>query len=309
MILYSILLPAFKGEFLADAIDSVLRQDYDRWELIIIDDASPDNLAAIVKPYLADDRIRFYRNDVGCGAENVVDNWNKCLSHATGEYVMCMGDDDLLMPYCLSEFDALIARCPDHDVYHTRLAVIDRTGSVVSEQPERPLKQSAYDMLWNKWQGQRQALGDWLFDTARLKEMGGFVKFPYGWASDDITAAAMARQCGIANCNVFCYGYRLHSAALTSNHDRDATMGKITAWQAVDEWLKQWLSIAPNDAGDRPTHDKLCAIRERYIAGRMRGDLYNGIKKSPCSLWYYLSHVTCVPKLIIIAIWVKRLLH
>ena len=97
---FSILVPAFKARFLAECIDSILSQTYTNLELIIVNDASPENLDEIVSRY-DDARIQYYVNEKNFGAINVVDNWNKCLSYATGEYVICMGDDDKLLPCCL----------------------------------------------------------------------------------------------------------------------------------------------------------------------------------------------------------------
>ena len=114
---FSILIPAYKGRFLEMAISSVLCQSYDNWELVIVDDCSPENLKAIVERF-EDSRIRYYRNERNFGAIDVVDNWNKCLDYAKGDYVICMGDDDMLCPNCLVEYLSLIEKYPGLDVFH-----------------------------------------------------------------------------------------------------------------------------------------------------------------------------------------------
>ena len=82
---YSVTVPACKAQFLAECIDSILAQTYKNFELIIVNDASPQDLDSIVSKY-DDPRIRYYKNKVGFGAEHVVGNWNKCLEYATGDY-------------------------------------------------------------------------------------------------------------------------------------------------------------------------------------------------------------------------------
>ena len=104
----SVVIPAYKSLFLDKAICSVVYQTYPNWELVIVDDCSPEDIHNIVKPYLSDSRIRYYRNKSNCGAINLVDNWNICLSYCTGDYVICMGDDDILFPYCLEEYTKCI---------------------------------------------------------------------------------------------------------------------------------------------------------------------------------------------------------
>src|SRR5690606_28530398 len=109
---FSIGIPAFKARFLKECIDSILSQTFSDFELIIVNDASPENIDDIVKNY-SDSRIRYYVNEKNFGAEQVVDNWNKCLSYALGDYFVLMGDDDLMMPNYLYEFSKLIDRYPN----------------------------------------------------------------------------------------------------------------------------------------------------------------------------------------------------
>ena len=82
---FSVMVPAYKAQFLAECIDSILAQSYKNFELIIVNDASPQDLDSIVSKY-DNPRIRYYKNEVGFGAEHVVGNWNKCLEYAIGDY-------------------------------------------------------------------------------------------------------------------------------------------------------------------------------------------------------------------------------
>ena len=84
---FSITIPAYKQKYLSEAIESCLAQTYQEFEVIIVDDASPEYLKSVVDKF-DDTRIRYYRNEKNCGALNVVDNWNICLSYATGDYVI-----------------------------------------------------------------------------------------------------------------------------------------------------------------------------------------------------------------------------
>ena len=59
----SILMANFnKGEFIQQAIESVLGQTYKNWELVIVDDASTDNSVEVIKKFLSYSRITFYQN-------------------------------------------------------------------------------------------------------------------------------------------------------------------------------------------------------------------------------------------------------
>ena len=70
--MFSITIPAYKSQFLKEAIESVVYQTYQDWELIIVDDCSPENLYSIVKPYLSNNKIHYYLNEKNIGAEHLV---------------------------------------------------------------------------------------------------------------------------------------------------------------------------------------------------------------------------------------------
>ena len=66
---FSITIPAYKTRFLDEAIHSVIAQTYQDWQLVIVDDCSPEDLKGIVEPYLADSRVEYYRNESGRGGQ------------------------------------------------------------------------------------------------------------------------------------------------------------------------------------------------------------------------------------------------
>ena len=91
----SVCIPTYRyGRFIGQAIESVLAQDFEDFELLIVDDASPDNTREVVEPYRArDSRIRFEVNSRNRG---MVPNWNYCLEQARGKYIKFLFADDFL---------------------------------------------------------------------------------------------------------------------------------------------------------------------------------------------------------------------
>ena len=170
---FSILVPAFKARFLAECIDSILSQTYTNLELIIVNDASPENLDEIVSRY-DDARIQYYVNEKNFGAINVVDNWNKCLSYATGGYVICMGDDDKLMPCCLEEYRKLIGKYPEVDVLHGRTIIMNEDSQYTSITNDRAEWESVYSLARHRFEGYLQFIGDFCYKRSPLVSCGGF---------------------------------------------------------------------------------------------------------------------------------------
>lgn len=224
---FSVTIPSYKQKYLSEAIESVLSQSYTDFELIIVDDHSPEDLYQVISKY-NDKRIKYYRNDKNCGAIDVVDNWNICLSKCTGEYIICMGDDDRLLPCCLEEYDKLITKYPELGVYHAWTELIDEDSNFKTLQHPRPEYECCLSLIWNRWNGRyRQYIGDFCFDTAKLKSDGGFYKLDYAWGSDDITAVRAARYGGIASTQKLCFQYRENRYTISSTGNIDIKMDSI----------------------------------------------------------------------------------
>lgn len=81
--------------FLREAIESVLAQTDGSWTLFIHDDCSKSDVASIVKPYLADNRIRFARSPDRLG---IGGNWNACVRQTTEDVVLFLFQDDAWAP-------------------------------------------------------------------------------------------------------------------------------------------------------------------------------------------------------------------
>jgi glycosyltransferase involved in cell wall biosynthesis len=78
---YSFVLPAYKAKYLKESIDSIINQTYADCELIIVNDASPEDVDSIVTSY-SDERIQYYRNEKNIGGTDLVAPWNYCISYA-----------------------------------------------------------------------------------------------------------------------------------------------------------------------------------------------------------------------------------
>ena len=280
---FSVTIPTYKSRFLKEAIESVVGQTYADWELVIVDDCSPEPLKEIVEPFLSDSRISYYRNEKNCGAVNVVDNWNICLSHCTGDYVICMGDDDRLLPNCLEIYKKLIERYPTLNVYHTRTEIINEKGDVIDVQEERPEWESVLSLVWNRWDHRnKQFIGDFCYATDYLKHAEGYYQLPLAWGSDDITAAMAAKEKGIANTQAFGFQYRTNSQTITSSsaYARIKLEATLTQYKWFGELLKE-LSTKTLSEEDAYYISIIEKPRKDYYFNSMGKDCTDYIKGHP----------------------------
>lgn len=91
----SIITPTFNHEkYITECIESVVRQTYPNWEMIIIDDGSTDGTPDIIKRY-NDSRIIYIRKDHK-GIDNLVDSYNRALKISNGEFILILEGDDYI---------------------------------------------------------------------------------------------------------------------------------------------------------------------------------------------------------------------
>ena len=127
----SVCIPTYQGAaHLDQAIDSVLGQSFTDFELIVVDDQSPDDTAGILSRY-QDPRLVYVRNDLNLGPEG---NWNRCLELAKGRYFKLLPHDDLLHPFCLERQVAILEADLDEEIalVFSARSILDPQGRLLA---------------------------------------------------------------------------------------------------------------------------------------------------------------------------------
>ncbi len=246
----SFIMPAWKRSFLRQAIKSILSQGYTDFELVVVDDASPENLEEVVREF-NDSRIIYKRNKVNIGGRDLVAAWNHAMEYAKGEFCVLASDDDEYAPGYLTEMMRLAEKYRDVDVFHCRLAFIDSEGKRTGVSEIRSEYESGSEFLYNRAvRRMRQYAPDFMFRTEALRRIGGFVSFPRAWFSDDATWISLAKEHGVAYSSQVLFSWR-SSGENISTLFSDVTE-KLKAGEAYLEWLKSYMKdFAPVLEKDR----------------------------------------------------------
>lgn len=133
----SIILPVYNGErYLQQAIDSVLSQSYQDYELILWNDDSTDGSSEILAQ-CKDERVRSFSNDRNIGLFGTL---NLAIAEARGDLLRLFSQDDVLKPNCLEAEGRFHAQHPEVAMAHSLYDVINESGAVIipSRRPEQP---------------------------------------------------------------------------------------------------------------------------------------------------------------------------
>jgi len=129
-LMISIVLPTYNGsKYIEETIKSIIKQTYNKWELIIVDDCSTDETPIIIKKYInLDKRIRSVRH-----VENLKlpASLNTGFSHAKGEYFTWISDDNYYHQQAFKEMVDFLDSNPEVDIVYTDYAVINEEGGYI----------------------------------------------------------------------------------------------------------------------------------------------------------------------------------
>ena len=126
----SVGMPVYNGErFLAQALDSIVAQEFEDFEVIISDNASEDRTPDICRSYAARDRrIRYHRNDRNWGSAR---NFTRVFELSSGEYFHWAAHDDFLAPEFLRRCVEVLDREPAAVLCFSTMAVVDDGGGIL----------------------------------------------------------------------------------------------------------------------------------------------------------------------------------
>lgn len=115
--LVSIVMPAYNAErYISEAINGVLSQTHENWELLITDDGSTDETATVVQAFRDKRIMYFYQKNQGQSAAR-----NTSLGRANGKYIAFLDADDIFLPQKLERQVAFLESRPECDFSYSKI--------------------------------------------------------------------------------------------------------------------------------------------------------------------------------------------
>lgn len=130
----SVIIPNYNhAPYLKERIDSVLNQTYQDFEVIILDDCSPDNSVEVIEQYRSNPHVsHILINEQN--TRNTFIQWERGISMAKGRYIWIAESDDVAEPQLLETLIGQLKQHPDASVAFCHSRLIDADGALLSEQ-------------------------------------------------------------------------------------------------------------------------------------------------------------------------------
>lgn len=242
---YTFLLPAYKAEYLKEAISCLLAQTYSEFKIIVSDDNSPEGIKGVVDSF-NDNRIEYRKNEKNIGGLRLAKHWNLLLDLCDTEYLIVASDDDVYSDKFLENIDHLTTKYPQVNVLRARVQRINNDGEVTSQEDIFDEYQDSVAALHSMFCGNYiGCVGNYVFRTDVLRRVGGFADLPYAWFSDMQTVISMQEN-GQVNTKQILFSFRLSDINISSSkQNKKVDSFKLKATILFDRWLSDYIPCLP----------------------------------------------------------------
>ncbi|MEI6563398.1 MAG: glycosyltransferase [bacterium] len=247
--LVTILMPVHNGAaYLAEAMDSMLRQSLKNFEFLIVDDASTDNSIAIIQNF-KDSRIRLIQSHERLKLSGAL---NLGLDNAQGQYVARMDADDISLPSRLETQARFLNDHPEIGLCGTWIRYFGDSSKTVLERPTRHEEIRAFTLLDTPFAHPSVMLRKNLVEQHHLRFDGSY--FPT--EDFELWTRALSHVQG-ANLPEVLLNYRVHGQSLTGSD-----------WSAMDEQAVRVIRAQFVPLGLSPLPEEL-RFHRQLVMGRL----------------------------------------
>ena len=237
----AIVIPAYKSTFFRQALESIAKQSCQDFNLYIGDDASPEDLAAIVNEFKYNSNIIYRRFDVNYGGKDLVSHWNRCISMTNSEeWIWLFSDDDVMAANCVELFYKNLKIYDKQKIFHINVKVINQHNKLLYDCTTFPEKITSSELFAGKVKLRLvSTVVEYIFRRDLFESKGGFENYDLAWGSDDATWIKLngnEQILTIQDCNIF---WRYSTENISSSlSDPSIVTRKIEANIEYLNWIK-----------------------------------------------------------------------
>ena len=274
-----------RAQYLLLALESAFQQTYPNLEIIVSDNACTDETPSMLAA-ISDRRLRVLRQETML---SMVENWNRCVGAATGQYFLLLSDDDLLEPAAIECMVAAFETETDPQqigFVYCRGRVIDANGALLREGRSAPHREDDISLILAFFRGHRETWPCSILFRFSDIEAGYSSNFPV------ITDAALWVKAVVA------HGFVVHVDQPLVNyrfHQSLTAATSVRGWQQENDKLAAFVITTLQQAGKadaalvRQIQQAVRALN-RHVALALPLNVANTTRRAV--LWQYLRHLS-----------------
>ncbi|GAB3711799.1 glycosyltransferase family 2 protein [Flavobacterium koreense] len=215
----AIIIPYYKLSFFEETLNSLSNQTDKRFKVYLGDDASPENPTYLLEKFNGKFEYQYVKFDTNEGRMSLVNQWHRCIDLANEDWIMILGDDDILSHNLVADF---YKNLPEIESYKSNVVrfstkIIDGSGKLISDTYNHPKTETAIEFLCRKFSKQtRSSLSEHIFKRAMVVEKR-FRNFPLAWHSDDMAVIDFSESNNIYSINSSFVSVRVSEISLTGD--------------------------------------------------------------------------------------------
>jgi glycosyltransferase involved in cell wall biosynthesis len=214
---FSIILPVRNGgQYVKECVTSILRQTYEDFELLVLDNCSNDGTTNWLQS-LEDDRVKLFPSSKSLSIE---ENWGRILQIPKSEFITLIGHDDRLEAAYLEQMNLLIQENPQATLYQSHFNYINSNGEVIRSCKPMPAALRTQEFLQRFLENQIDVMGTgFLMRAADYDAAGGIAPYPNLLFADFEIWLILIREGYLAVSPANLFSFRLHHSMTTASAD------------------------------------------------------------------------------------------
>jgi glycosyltransferase involved in cell wall biosynthesis len=262
----AVIIPAFKGAFLARTLESLIRQTDQRFNIYVCDDASPENIESITRSVLGARSYVYKRFENNLGGKSISKHWDRCVALASEPWIWLFSDDDLMDASCVEAFYRLLETDGEAtDLLRFDGWIIDEDDKIKELFPHNLDKESWLEFSYGHLMGWRSSFMQQLvFRRSALKAAGGFLDLPLGWSSDNAALIVVGRKRSLRRIPGARVYWRRSHVNIMPDRSLKARTYKLRATCLFLQWLRHQLE-EPREHLFEDDDTAFLAAMDRYL--------------------------------------------
>jgi hypothetical protein len=246
----AVIIPAIKPDFLAETLQSLIKQPRERFSVHVCDDGGPEEIAKIVAIFSSSLTIKYTRYS-NIGSVDVVSHWNRSVRTTNEEWVWLFSDDDVLEPDTIASVSDAITKAQAQNLFRIQSSIIDAQGRILHKNPPHPPWESVEDFAYFRLKGQRASfVPDYIFKRSTFEAFKGFTSFPKAWCSDDASWVKFGEPAGITTVQGGRLFWRHSDKNISRNTALKLTDPRLASTSSYIEWLDRRFGNKPENFMD-----------------------------------------------------------